>query len=189
MSGPARAAAAIYAAIAAAAALIVSIFVLGRTPPPGYGCGHTEPPGHDAALEAFRSGAIPVHLACAALLAAALAWLSRERAAAAGRERKVGGPTVVGLALLLGYAGVSVLFPDFFVLAAGLSVVVVGGLTPVGAIAASLLIAAAIAWFRPRERAPRWSLAAAWLGWVALAVGLPASYTFVWLAGSGPLFC
>ena len=178
-------------ALVAVPVLIFVIFVVLRDSPPNWDCGDNEPVGQDARLDAFRSGAIALHVGCAAVLGAAIAALSAERVHKRGRPRAVGRPTLLALALVAAYIVASLIVHDLFVFAgfAGFLVIGVGveatsgGLT----VLAALVVAGLLVWGARRSRARGYLLAT--VAWFELTIGLAGSLAVIYLDGNGPILC
>jgi hypothetical protein len=172
---------------------IVLFFVVRRDSPPDWDCGESAPPGQDARLEEFRRGRIPIHVAAAAALGVAIAWLSRRRVTRSGEARPLGKPTAMGLAAAGAYAIASLIDHDVFI-----PMLLVGFLTVGIAIYAAsdgqplvfligLPALAAIAWGLTRDRAHGYVLSA--VAWVELLLAIPGSLAAIYLDGHGPLLC
>jgi len=172
--------------LAAGLALLYDVM---RDIPAGYGCGG-EPPGQDAAVAAYRSGAVPLHLLAIAWALGAVVLLS-----VAGK-RAIGKPTAAALGLVVIVVSVALLGND---VASGLVLVplllvVIGftalagplGAAATGAVAAVLLLGAGVGSARAvdaaRTVAPR---AALW----ALALLAGAHLLLVEHQGSGAFVC
>ena len=135
------------------AAVAVLLFDVVREIPASYGCGEDDPPGHDAAIAAYRSGAMVFHLLTVAAALGALALLSADR----GRgPLGIGCPTLIAvavmalvalLALFPGDAAAYVLLPLIVVVVGFVVVAGPFGAQATAALAALLLLGAA-AWAR-----------------------------------------
>jgi hypothetical protein len=172
---------------------LVLIFVVLRDSPPDWGCGESEPPGQDARLADFRRGAIPLHAAGAALLLAAIAWLSARRVRRADGRGAIGRPTAVGLAVAAVYAVTSLIYHDVFFplliigfLTVGLTIYAASEGNPL-VFLIGLPALAAIAFGLTRERARGYVLAA--LAWIELLLVLPGSLGAIYINGHGPIIC
>ncbi|HEX8647831.1 MAG TPA: hypothetical protein VF715_13100, partial [Thermoleophilaceae bacterium] len=93
--------------VAVAATLPAAFWPL-RDVPEGYGC-DPEPPGQEAAREAFQAGAIPLHAVAALVLLAALcAWSARRHGG------HVGGATALAASLAFAYLALMLAWNDAF---------------------------------------------------------------------------
>ena len=156
-----------------------------RDRPPYWSCGDEEPPGQDAALEAFRAGAIPLHAGAAVvLLAALLAWSERH---GSDRTRQL---TRVAVALAGAYLLIMLVWHEAF---APLAVAVFLGAALIGenallvVVIASVLLVIVTARKSARKDDHSWLITA--LGWTLLLFGVPAHLAAVYLVGYGPIIC
>jgi hypothetical protein len=174
------------------AAVTVLLFDVLREIPVSYGCGEDDPPGHDAVVAAYRSGALPLHLLTIGAAFGALVLLSRDR----GRgPLGLGWPTLVAVAVMalaallvaLGAgAALYVVLPLILIVIGIAEVAGPFGARATGALAALLLLGAA-AWARHAilddrtvgVRAALWAL-------LVLAV---AHLLLVYFQGDVPALC
>lgn len=170
---------ALYVAIAAALPLA---FWPARDVPEGYGC-DPEPPGHAAALETFRSGAIPLHAIAALMLIAALcAWSARRHGGA------VGGATAVAASLACAYLALMLAWNDAYLPLGALAYFAAIFAMPVVAVAG--VVALVVVRLRRPQRADTTRfVAVAALGWLLLLVGVPFHLDLVFLQGEGDIMC
>lgn len=174
------------------AAALAVMFDVVREIPVGLTCNDETPAGYDAAVAAYRHGAIALHLAVLAVTLAAIVLLSRGHDGPLGFSRAT--VTVIAMLTLLfvalGLAGdrVFALLLPLLVLVVGLAIVA----QPLGAAATAILAALALlatsVWIyrgvvdRDVTRGPR---AALW----ALALLIGAHLVLVQTQGEAPFFC
>lgn len=177
------------------AAGLVLLYDVVREIPASYGCGEDDPPGHDAVIAAYRSGAMVLHLLTISVTLGALALLSAGR----GRGRGplgIGWPTLIAVAAMV-LIVLQTLLPednDAAYVLLPLIVVVIGfvvvagpfGAQATGALAALLLLGAA-AWAR-RAFARDRTLAVRTALW-ALVVLTGAHLLLVYFQGDAPTLC
>lgn len=179
-----------------AGAVVALVWDVLRVPPPDYDCGDEEPPGHAAAIAAYRSGYLPAHAGVAVLALGALVGLSLLRRTRAGRTGVVT-PTTVVAALLLtaiavalaGVEIVAIVLAWVGVLGAlGLALLAgTFGVPFTASVGAVGLAAAAGLAVRNVARSPRAFVAAAAL-WLLL-IAVAAHGMTVALRNDGPIFC
>jgi len=175
------------------AVVAVLIFDVVREIPPSYGCGESEPAGHNDDIAAYHSGALPLHLLTIGAALGALALLS------AGRGRGplgVGWPTLIAIAAMVA-AALIVLVPidnapllvflPLVMVVLGISVVAgLFGTQATGVLAALLLFGAA-AWARRAVVCGR-TLAVRIALW-ALVVLAGGHLLLVYFQGDPPTLC
>lgn len=174
--------------LAAALALVFDVL---RDIPPSYGCGDAEPAGHDAAVAAYRSGAIALHLIAIASTLGAIAVLS---AFGARGRISIGRLTIALVLVVVGVSMALVVSGNADWLGVPLLLVLIGFVwlaEPFGAqatgIAAALLLVAAGRWAHRASDAGRSYAACAALWVLALLVG--AHLLLVELQGHGAFLC
>ena len=170
---------------AAAAVLLPLPFWPFRERPEDWGCGDSEPPGHDAALDAWRSGAIPLHAGAALILLAALwAWSARHN------EGKAGWRTTFFVVLTGVYIPIAAAWEEAFApfaIATYIGAALIAQNAAVaGALAAVLLLGVALRTPPPGKNQFR---LVAGLGWLVLLFGVPAHLTALYAEGYGPIIC
>jgi cellobiose-specific phosphotransferase system component IIC len=174
------------------AAALAVMFDVVREIPVGLSCDDETPAGYDAAVAAYRHGAIALHLAVIAVTLAAIALLSRGHDGPLGFSRQTVRVTAVLTLLVValevtGERALSLLAP-LFVIVIGLVIVA----QPLGAqataVIAALALLAASVWIyrgvvdRDVTRGPR---AALW----ALALLTGAHLVLVQMQGEAPFLC